>query len=110
MAAEIATVRQGEDAIPSELPVLPLRGMVLFPEMAIPVLVGKDSSKKLVDEALVGDKLVGVFSSKDQTVEEPGPKDLYAVGTVAQIVKKITLSFRKSLSFRRSHPNWEWWS
>ncbi|MBW2057700.1 MAG: endopeptidase La [Deltaproteobacteria bacterium] len=84
-------MEQGELAIPSELPVLPLKGMVLFPEMAIPVLVVKERSKKLVDEALVGDRLVVVVSLKDQTVEEPGPEHLYSVGTVAQIVKKIAL-------------------
>jgi ATP-dependent Lon protease len=91
MAAEIITMGQDEHVIPSELPVLPVRGMVLFPEMAMPVLVGKDSSKKLVDEALVGDKLVIISSVKDQNVEDPGPEDIYAIGTVAQIVKKITL-------------------
>lgn len=91
MAAEIITIGQGEHAIPSELPVLPVRGMVLFPEMAIPVLVGKDSSKKLVDEALVGDKLVVIISVKDETVEDPSPEYLYSIGTVAQMVKKITL-------------------
>jgi len=91
MAAEIVPMVQGEHAIPSELPVLPVKGMVLFPEMAIPVLVGKDTSKKLVDEALVGDRLVVIVSLKDQAVEDPAPEHLYSIGTVAQIVKKITL-------------------
>jgi len=91
MAEGTVKMEQGELAIPSELPVLPLKGMVLFPEMAIPVLVVKERSKKLVDEALVGDRLVVVVSLKDQTVEEPGPEHLYSVGTVAQIVKKIAL-------------------
>ena len=90
MAVDIAGVGQSERAIPSELPVLPVKGIVLFPEMAVPVLVGKDRSKRLVDEALVGERLVVVMAAKDQTVEDPGADDLYAVGTVAQIVKKIT--------------------
>ncbi len=82
---------QVEEAIPSELPVLPVKGMVLFPEMAAPVLVGKDDSKKLIDEALVADRLVVIVSVKGENVEDPGPGDVYSVGTVAQIVKKITL-------------------
>ena len=91
MAVDIAGVGQSERAIPSELPVLPVKGIVLFPEMAVPVLVGKDRSKRLVDEALVGERLVVVAAAKDQTVEDPGSDDLYAVATVAQIVKKIIL-------------------
>ena len=91
MAEGIVTVGQGEHVIPSELPVLPVKDMVLFPEMAIPVLVGKETSKKLVDETLVGDRLLVIVSLKDQTVEDPGPEHLYSIGTVAQIVKKITL-------------------
>ena len=91
MAAEIVKEGKAETAIPSELPVLPVKGLVLFPEMAIPVLVGKEGSKKLVDDALVGDRLIVVVSIKGQGTEDPGPGDLYTVGTVAQIVKKIVL-------------------
>jgi ATP-dependent Lon protease len=91
MAVELVSAEQGERAIPSELPVLPVKGIVLFPEMALPVLVGKDRSKRLVDEALVGERLVVVVSVKDQRVDDPGADDLYGVGTVAQILKKITL-------------------
>jgi ATP-dependent Lon protease len=92
MAAEILSVpKDAEKTIPKELPVLPVRGMVLFPEMAAPLLVGKDRSKKLVDESLAGDKLVAIVSVKNQAVEDPGPKDLYGIGTVSQILKKITL-------------------
>jgi ATP-dependent Lon protease len=91
MTAHVLPVQKSEDdEIPKELPVLPVKGMVLFPEMAAPVLVGKDRSKKLVDEALVGDKLVVIVASKNQHAEEPGPQDLYAIGTVSQILKKIT--------------------
>ena len=91
MAVDMVSEGQSERAIPSELPVLPVKGIVLFPEMAVPVLVGKDRSKRLVDETLVGDRLVVVVAAKNQTVEDPGADDLYGVGTVAQIVKKITL-------------------
>ncbi len=92
MAAEIISVpKGGENAIPTELPVLPVKGMVLFPEMATPLLIGKDRSKKLVDEALTGDKLVAIVSLKNQDAEDPGPGDLYSIGTASQILKKITL-------------------
>jgi ATP-dependent Lon protease len=53
--------------------------------------VGKDTSKKLIDEALLGDRMVAIVSMRDQTAEDPTPEHLYSVGTVAQIVKKITL-------------------
>ncbi|NWF91442.1 MAG: endopeptidase La [Syntrophaceae bacterium] len=77
--------------VPNELGVLPVTGIVLFPGMAVPILVGKDRSKKLIDEALVGEKLIIVVALREQTAEDPQPKDLYNVGTVSQILKKIVL-------------------
>jgi len=92
MAAEVLSApKDSEDTIPNELPVLPVKGLVLFPEMAAPLLVNKDRSKKLVDEALSGDRLVAVVSLKSEEVEDPGPDDLYSIGTVSQILKKLTL-------------------
>src|SRR6266508_4465189 len=68
---------------PDVLPILPLRGVVVYPQTAVPLTVGQPRSIKLVDEAVGGDKLVGLVASINPELESPGPKDLYRVGTIA---------------------------
>lgn len=80
-----------EQAIPAELPLLPLRNTVLFPGVVIPITVGRDKSIKAVNDAYKADKLVGVVSQKDSLVEEPAIKDLVNIGTVAKILKLIKM-------------------
>jgi len=77
--------------IPDALPLLPLRNTVLFPGVVLPITVGRDKSIKAVNEAYKTDKLIGVLSQKDANVEEPGPEDMCAIGTVAKIVKLIKM-------------------
>jgi len=77
--------------VPDTLPLLPLRNTVLFPGVVLPITVGRDKSIKAVNEAYKGDKLIGVLSQKDANVEEPGPEDMCAIGTVAKIVKLIKM-------------------
>jgi ATP-dependent Lon protease len=74
-------------SVPQPLPILPLRDMVLFPEIVTPVMVGRESSKRLIDEALAGEKLIGVVALKDPQVPEPSADDLHRVGTLARIVQ-----------------------
>ncbi len=71
--------------IPDELPVLPLRGLVIYPQMTIPLTVGQPRSIKLIDEAVAGNRLVGLFASKDPELDTPGPDQIYTVGTLAAI-------------------------
>ncbi len=71
--------------IPEELPILPLRGLVVYPQTAIPLTVGQPRSMKLVDEAVAGDRLIGLVTAKDPELETPGPDDVYQVGTMAAI-------------------------
>ena len=72
--------------IPSELPILPLRGLVVYPETAVPLSIGQPRSIRLVDDVLsVDDRLIGLVTSKDPQNELPGPDDLYQVGTVASV-------------------------
>jgi ATP-dependent Lon protease len=71
--------------IPAELPILPLRGLVVYPLTAIPIRVGQPRSIKLVDEAVVDKRLIGLVASRDPELEEPGPDDTYRVGTVANV-------------------------
>ena len=82
----------GDDqAIPGELPLLPLRNTVLFPGVVIPITVGRDKSIKAVTDAYKADKLIGVVSQKDSVVEEPTVSDLANIGTVAKIIKLIKM-------------------
>ncbi|HEY5407876.1 MAG TPA: endopeptidase La [Ginsengibacter sp.] len=80
-----------DQAIPNELPLLPLRNTVLFPGVVIPITVGRDKSIKAVTDAYKADKLIGVVSQKDSLVEEPTVSDLVDVGTVAKIIKLIKM-------------------
>ncbi len=73
------------------IPVLALRNTVLFPEVILPITVGRDASIKLVRDAAKGDKLLGVISQKDQETDDPDASDLYEVGTVAKILKMIKM-------------------
>jgi ATP-dependent Lon protease len=77
--------------IPDELPILPLRDTVLFPNSFMPLAVARESSVRLIDEAISGGKLIGVFTQRDASVEEPQQADLYAVGTASHIHKMFKL-------------------
>ncbi len=76
-------------SIPRELPILPLRDSVAFPYSVTPLTVGIPRSVKLVEEALQGDSLIGLFTSKDKTVEEPVPGQIHETGIVARILRVV---------------------
>jgi ATP-dependent Lon protease len=78
-------------SVPAEVPVLPLRDTVLFPNSFMPLAVARESSVKLIDEAISGGKLVGVFTQKDPTLEEPGQAELHPIGTLTHIHKMFKL-------------------
>jgi ATP-dependent Lon protease len=77
--------------IPSELPVLPLRDIVIYPFMIVPLFVSRDKSIKAVDEALSQNRMIMLVSQKDVDKEEPVQTDLYKVGTVAVIMRMLKL-------------------
>ena len=77
--------------IPSQLPVLPLRDIVIYPFMIVPLFVSRDRSIKAVDEALGQNRMIMLVSQKDVDKEEPEQEDLYAVGTVAVIMRMLKL-------------------
>lgn len=79
------------EGVPEELPILPLKNTVLFPGVVIPITVGRAKSIKLVKKAYKGDRIIGVVAQENSTTEEPGPEDLYKVGTVAKIIKMLVL-------------------
>lgn len=78
-------------ALSDELPILPIRNMVLFPGMVIPITVSRQKSVRLVKKAYKGDRTIGVLAQANNSKEEPTPEDLYKVGTVAHIVKMFVL-------------------
>jgi len=80
-----------ENELPGELPVLPLRDTVVFPDTMIPLTVGQERSIRLIDEVLAADRLLVLVASKDAEVETPGPDLLYQVGTVALAHKMVKL-------------------
>ncbi len=71
--------------LPEELPILPLRGMVVYPQTAIPLTVGQERSIQLVDDVVAGDRLVGLVASKDPSLGTPGPDQIHMVGALAAI-------------------------
>ncbi|MDH5506223.1 MAG: LON peptidase substrate-binding domain-containing protein, partial [Anaerolineae bacterium] len=76
---------QDQIIIPSELPILPLRGVVVYPRTGMPLTIGQPRSIRLVDEVVAGERLVGLVASRNPDLENPGPEDLYTIGTVATV-------------------------
>ena len=95
MPADSSTsVTHGSEApetIPTKLPVLPLRDVVIFPSMIFPVLVGRDSSLRAVNDALEHNKYLFLAAQKNPLTEEPGQGDIYWDGTVAKIIQILKL-------------------
>ena len=73
------------------IPILPLMNTVLFPGMVIPITVGRSKSIKLTQEYSRNNRPIGVITHKDNELEEPAKKDLYAVGTLARIIKFLSM-------------------
>jgi ATP-dependent Lon protease len=86
---EINDVPSGSITIPNNLPILPLRGLVAYPQIAVPLTIGQPRSIRLVDDVVVGEKLIGLVTAKNPELENPGPDDLYRVGTVAVIHRML---------------------
>ena len=88
--------QQDEDEMNNEetpeiLSILPLRNTVLFPGVVIPITVGRDKSIKLIKEAYKGDRIIGVVSQRDVSIEDPTFEQLNTVGTVAHIIKMLQM-------------------
>lgn len=78
--------------IPQTLPMLPVRDIVVFPYMIIPLFVGRDASIRSVEEALAKNRLIFLASQKDISEENPSPENIYTTGTVAMIMRMRKLS------------------
>ena len=86
-----AQVHAGAEQIETRvtLPILPIRGIVLFPGMIVPLTIGRPSALKLVDSELPENKQLGLVTQRDEQLDHPEPSDLFEVGVSAQVVKLI---------------------
>ena len=80
-----------KEALPNSLPILPLKNTVLFPGVVIPITASRDKSIELIKDANKGDKVIGVVAQKDKSTENPDIKDIYDLGTVAQILRVLKM-------------------
>ncbi len=90
--ADRAEGDDGGPTIPDVLPILPLRNVVVFPLSFLPLTVGQARSIRLIDEAAVGDRVIGLIAMRDPEVEEPGPEGIHAIGTAAYIHRMVKSS------------------
>ncbi|MCG8608779.1 endopeptidase La [bacterium] len=85
-------IRDGTEIdINARLPILPLKEVVLFPYMIYPLLVGRESSLKAIEESMILDKLIFLSAQKNVAQEEPSESDLYRIGVVARILQVLKL-------------------
>jgi ATP-dependent Lon protease len=77
--------------VPIQLPVLPLRDVVVFPHMVIPLFVGRDKSIKALEQAMAGDKRILLVAQKSAETDDPAAADLYEIGTLAQVLQLLKL-------------------
>lgn len=91
MAEEAVNIAENEKEqnIPEKLPVLPLHRGVLFPELTLPLMISRPEHIKLVDEALVKERIVVAVAQRDEKVEKPGLMDLYRMGVAVFILKMM---------------------
>lgn len=83
--------KPNENRIPNKIPILPLRNMVLFPGIIIPITAGRSKSIELIEDAYSSDNMIGALTQKKYNIENPNETDLYTIGTIAKIVKLLKM-------------------
>ena len=95
----MATREEDEDQqqiiIPATLPLLAVRDVVVFPNMVLPLFVGRETSVLAIEAALAQDRLLFLATQKDQAVENPEPADIFSVGTVSLIFQTVGATTHK---------------
>jgi len=92
METAIEAIQESDELkIPDQLPLLPVRDVVVYPYMILPLFVGREVSINAVDKALAGDRLIFLATQKDLSDEDPTPEGIYQVGTVAMIMRMLKL-------------------
>jgi ATP-dependent Lon protease len=89
--ADVDTKEEREIEIPTLLPILPVRDIVIFPYMILPLFVGREMSIKAIEQATSSNKMILLITQKDVNVESPSIDDLYTVGTVGSILRVLKL-------------------
>jgi ATP-dependent Lon protease len=80
-----------EEALPTQMPLLPLRDVVVFPHMVIPLFVGRPKSIKALETAMEAGKSIVLVAQKSAAKDDPGPEDLYRIGSIANILQMLKL-------------------
>ena len=80
---------ESPDGLPEQLPVLPLRDTVTYPDTLTPLAVGQERSIQLVNDVLVGDRMLVMLGSKDPDLETPGPEQLHSVGVAGVVARML---------------------
>ncbi|WP_313030936.1 endopeptidase La [Soonwooa sp.] len=92
VAEEINISEPTEKELDQEMyAILPVRNMVMFPKVVTPITAGREKSKKLLEDAMQSNHLVGILTQKNPNEDNPADKDLYTIGTLAKVVKIIKL-------------------
>ena len=73
------------------LPVLPLRDIVVFPHMVVPLFVGREKSVRALEEVMRGDKQILLVTQRDRDQDDPSPKDIFDVGVLANVLQLLKL-------------------
>src|SRR3974377_1609120 len=73
------------------VPMMPVRDMVIFPQQMTPFIVGREASVRALEEALTGEKKIFLSTQHDASIDDPKPEEIYAVGTLANIVHTVKL-------------------
>jgi ATP-dependent Lon protease len=89
LGAPAEEVTAPAQSLPAELPVLPLRGAVTYPDTLTPLAVGQERSVRLVDEVLAGNRMLAMLASRDPEVENPTPEQLYDIGVAGTIARML---------------------
>jgi ATP-dependent Lon protease len=80
-----------EELVPTQMPLLPLRDVVVFPHMVIPLFVGRPKSIKALETAMEAGKSIVLVAQKSAAKDDPGPEDLYRIGSIANILQMLKL-------------------
>src|SRR6202795_2932119 len=94
MARSKDTMFNKEKLEVKRVPMMPVRDMVIFPEMMHPFIVGREASVRALEEALAGDKKIFLVTQHDASVDDPKPDEIFQVGTLANIVQSVKLPER----------------
>jgi ATP-dependent Lon protease len=81
----------GDTEIPTSLPLLPVRDVVIFTDMLLPLFVGREKSIRAVERSVSKDRFLFVATQKDPAIENPKPEDIYTVGTISRILRMLKL-------------------